>query len=100
MITAEGLRSAIQKQKLVLEQAEEDAYYKDQYGKGPWNKMARLQALLEFVELGAKPLPLRPGIFEINGLEVAVLRRRYRFPGKRRWYWYASPSSFMKQHGG
>tara|TARA_R110001632_G_scaffold199204_1_gene321662 strand:+ start:410 stop:751 length:342 start_codon:yes stop_codon:yes gene_type:complete len=89
----------IKEQEEVVRLAEIEVYHKDNYGRGPWNELSRLETEREIILTGVKWEHHDSGTVLIENKFVYALNSgKWRIKGKQKWYWSKSVEHFIEKY--
>ena len=99
MIELERIDKEIEKQSEEVRLAEIRVYDKDQYGKGPWNELKRLQQERELILSGVNWKHHGSGTVLVEDKFIyALLTGKWRVLNKNKWYQSKSVKHFIENY--
>ena len=99
MTELERINKEIEKQEEAVRLAEIRVYHKDNYGKGPWNKLSRLIAERELILTGVSWEHYGSGTVLIDNKFIYALKSgKWSVLGRRTWYWSKNLDHFIENY--
>lgn len=91
----------IKKQEERVKAAEERTYHKDNFGRGPWNELARLRTEKELILTGVEWDYYGDGTVIIQNKYIYALKSgKWRTVGNKKWYRSKSLKHFVENYVG
>lgn len=93
------IKTLIEEEAKKSKSCEQRNYHKDQYSNPYRREIIRLETIIEFVNTGVRVERTASGLITINGKYIVSLATpRWRVKGKAKWYWYTTPTEFVKKY--